>query len=110
MGDLELLTHIGAVEHKIDASQSFLTIFVTCSDSVRDVDNLLQLLINAAEDIAPEEAGGERPTKLIDRTTRRKVTIKLVEAESTRRSQSAKDRESFQVLSLPERYSAWFVS
>jgi hypothetical protein len=49
MGDVELLSYLGAESLKLEDSGQFLTFYVTCTDAIRTVDDLLQVLINAAE-------------------------------------------------------------
>ena len=101
MGDRQLLEQIGAADRALLDDETFLTLFVTCSDSLQHVDQLIQMIINAAEDVVP--AGGDPVSALVDRTTRRKVTLKFFETETTRKYEAKKERPGFENLSLIER-------
>jgi hypothetical protein len=103
MGDTRLLGNIGSLDLALPDDRTFLTLFVTCSDSVHDVEALLQLMINAAEDVVPATDDPSAASQLVDRTTSRKVTLKLFEAEIVRKYSPIALRSSFQSLSLRER-------
>lgn len=67
------------------------------------LDDLLQLLINAVESIefvpAPQALAARQ---LVDRTTRKRVSLKIVEFESTRKYETERGRLSYQDLSRSE--------
>jgi hypothetical protein len=103
MGDDALLRHLGAVSHAIPSDRAFLTVFVACSDEISQTSELLQALINAAEDVVPADEAGDEATFLVDRSRRTKVSLKLFEAETTKRFGVAQERLTFENLSLPEK-------
>ncbi len=103
MGDDHLLAKIGASHLVLPEDATFLVLFVTCSDAVRDVDALLQLIINAAEDVVPAADDHARPTHLVDRKTSRRVSFKIFEGETARTYATGAERLGFESLSLSER-------
>lgn len=103
MGDEALLEQLSALSYSIPPESVFITVFLSCSDEIADLSELLQSLINAAEDVVPADESGSAPTFLVDRSTRAKLSVKLFEAESTRRYATAKERLSYESLSLPEK-------
>jgi hypothetical protein len=104
MGDVELLAHLKAERLALPAEGHFLVFYVTCTDSTKTFPDLPQALVNAAESVenVPEVANAAA-TQLIDRTTRKKLTLKLVEFESTRKYQTESQRLSYQDLNLEEK-------
>ena len=105
LGDIELLHHLGAERLAIPSEQQFLTFFVTCTGATRTFPDLLQALVNAAESVEndSEVESSRNAGQLVDRTTRRKLTIKVVEFESTRKYQTESRRLSYQDLNLEEK-------
>lgn len=104
VGDVELLSHLNAVELSLPEEDRFLTLHVTCTDAIGNMDQLLQVLINAAESIEFVSSKGNQDVKeLIDRTTRKKLTLKIVEVESTKRYEAERGRLSYQQLNLEEK-------
>jgi Cdc6-like AAA superfamily ATPase len=103
MGDNELLDSLKIRGRSISDENQYLTFFVTCTDSTRNFNGLIQLLINAAEEADFTSDEGAKAKYLIGRTTSRKVTLKIFEAESIRRYENAKSRPSYQNLSLTEK-------
>jgi len=103
MGDDTLLRHLGAESHVIPPERAFITVFVACSDEIANVDDLLQALINAAEDVVPSETDGTSASYLVDRSRRTRLSLKLFETETTKRFQNASARLTYENLSLPEK-------
>jgi Cdc6-like AAA superfamily ATPase len=104
MGDDELLRTNGLGDRVLEEDEQFLCFFVTCTDATKDVNGLLQLLINAAEEADFSEVAKSGKAKvLIERTTSRKISLKAFEAESIRRYAREKSAPSYQMLSLPEK-------
>lgn len=105
MGDIELLAHSNAQHLALDEEDRFLTLQVTCTDAVQSLPELLQALINAAESIELEvtPTGSTSSRHLVDRTTRKKLTLKVVEFESTKKYEAEKGRLTYQDLNLEEK-------
>lgn len=103
MGDVELLAHLGAERLALPPERTFLTFYVTCTDLTRNFSDLLQLLVNSAESVENVDAGNGRAGHLVDRTTRKKLTLKMFELESTRKYQTETQRLSYQDLNLEEK-------
>lgn len=102
MGNAELLTKLGVTDRVLPPDKRFLTFFVTCTDSTRNFADLLQSLVNHAESVEHVDTSAGA-TKLIDRTTRKRVTFKLFEAESTKKYAAESGRLSFKDLNLEEK-------
>ena len=104
MGDVDLLAHLNAERLALPEQSRYLTFLVTCTEATRSFSDLLQALVNAAESIdnVPDTKGA-RASQLVDRTTKRKLTLKVVEYESSTRYQVESARLSYQDLNLEEK-------
>lgn len=104
MGNDELLNSLGIQDRALDDASQFLTFFVTCTDAIKSYKGIVQLLINAMEE-ADFTAMGEKvkASQLIERITSRKVSLKAFQAESTKKYESEKGRQSYKVLSKVEK-------
>ena len=104
MGDMGLLTHLGDERLALSEGRYFLTFFVTCTDATETISELLQTLVNAAESVENAPQGGNnRASQLVDRTTRRRLTFKVIEFENTKKYQTESRRLSYQDLNLEEK-------
>lgn len=103
MGDVELLARRGSANLGLSAEQAFLTFYVTCTDTVSDIRALLQSLVNAMESIEFASESDGQARQLVDKTNRKKITIKFFEIESTSKYESERGRLSYQDLSLEEK-------
>ncbi|WP_230009538.1 hypothetical protein, partial [Microbacterium sp. Bi128] len=101
MGNVELLHQLNAERLALPAGGNYLTFYVTCTDATNSFQDLLQALVNAAESV--ELAGSGDATQLIDRVTRRRLTLKFVEVESTKKFAVESQRLSYQDLNLEEK-------
>lgn len=104
MGDTELLSSLNAMRLSMSEERYYLTFFVTCTDATKNFQQLLQVMINSAESVENVE-GEDRANKLVDRTTRKQLTIKIFEAESTKHYRTASERLSYQDLNNEEKLS-----
>jgi Cdc6-like AAA superfamily ATPase len=102
MGNVELLHQLKAERLALQDSQHFLTFYVTCTDSTQSLADLLQAMVNSAESVenVPTTSGANQ---LVDRTTRKRLTFKFVELESTKRYQIESQRLSYQDFNLEEK-------
>ena len=104
MGDNELLESLNILDRALPETNQYLTFFVTCTDSTRNFDGLVQLLINAAEETDfTEGERGRRASRLSGRTLSRKVSFKVFQAESIKTYEREKSRPSYLALSLTEK-------
>lgn len=101
MGDIELLSDLDSERLAVGPDEFYMVFYVTCTDSTKNLDDLLQLLVNSAESV--DTAGVGQDAHLIDRKTRRKLTIKFFEHETTRTYATALQRLSYQDLNLEEK-------
>jgi Cdc6-like AAA superfamily ATPase len=107
MGDNELLESLKIQDRGLDETEQFITFFVTCTDEtmkLRGIQGILQLLINAAEEadftaMSPKA----KANHLVERTTSRKVSLKAFEAESVKKYELEKARQSYRELSRSEK-------
>lgn len=102
-GDTELLAQVGHANLALEEPDRFIVFHVTCTDSTSNFESLLQLLINSVESIEFVPKGEKEAGELVDRTTRRKLALKVFEAESTRRYVAEAQRVSYQDLGLEEK-------
>ncbi len=102
MGNNELLAHLKAERLALPMDQHFLVFYVPCTGATRTLEDLLQAMVNSAEGVDSRQDAGSA-SHLIDRTTRKKLTLKLFEIESTRKYQTESQRLSYQDLNLEEK-------
>ena len=104
MGDNELLESLNLTDRAFSKDQGYLTFFVTCTDATQDADGVLQMLINAAEEVDFTEIEQRGKAKrLAERTISHKFSLKAFEAENIKRYEREKSRASYQELNLPEK-------
>lgn len=101
MGDIELLADLESERLAVGPDEFYLVFYATCTDSTKNLEDILQLLVNAAESV--ETIGAGEDARLIDRKTRRKLTVKFFEHETTRTYATAIQRLSYQDLNLEEK-------
>lgn len=85
-GDVELLEELELDELALPPEHQFIVLMVNCSDSTKNLAGLLQLMINSIESMRDQkesEAGRDRH-RLIDKTTRRSLSLKVFSSETTR--------------------------
>jgi Cdc6-like AAA superfamily ATPase len=103
-GDVNLLTELELEELVLPGDQRFITFYVNCTDSTKNLKGLLQLMINAVEALKFERAKKDSDDfKLVDKTTRRALSLKFVQLESTRRYEKAVAEFDDSKMSLEER-------
>jgi hypothetical protein len=102
-GDDELLTSLGLQDRALDDDARYVTFLVTCTDEAYKTGYVIQLLINAIEeaDLTAFE-GKAKASRLVERTTSRKISLKAFEAETTKRYEREKERLSYRKLSRVE--------
>ena len=61
-----------------------MSFYVSCSDDIIDTDRIIQLLVNAAGQIASDELKGKRVAQLVNRQTSHKISLKFYELQLTR--------------------------
>ncbi|MDN4486576.1 ATP-binding protein [Demequina sp. SYSU T00039] len=85
-GDVELLSQFEYEELALTGEHRFITLYVTCSDETKNLKGIQQLMLNALTSLKhrldAEAPGAGRV--LVDRKTRRKVSFKIFEAETTK--------------------------
>lgn len=103
-GDVELLEHLAMRHLALEEDSRFLTFSVTCTDATRDLTGLLQLCINSVEglEFSAEDESSSSARKLVDRSTRRRVTLKIFESEVMKRYTTELRRRSYQQLGKEE--------
>lgn len=104
MGDDELLTSLGIQSRSLDEDRQYLSFFVTCTDATRNFNGLVRLLINTAEEADFSGVGkNAKASNLTERTVSHKISLRAFEAESVKRYEREKGRQSYQELSRAEK-------
>ncbi|MGH3484335.1 MAG: hypothetical protein ACRDPQ_14005 [Nocardioidaceae bacterium] len=100
-GGVELLSQFGAEDFALPEAEHYVPVRVSCTGATKNLDNLLQILINAAGDIEFEarETGGKHSS---GRTRRIKLNLKLVEVETQETIEVGDERPDYQVRNLEE--------
>jgi Cdc6-like AAA superfamily ATPase len=80
---------------------SYLAFYVACSDATSTTESVLQRLINSLMSV--DTGSATSASQLIDRTTRKRITLKLFEAEVTRKYQLPPPTPSYTELSTEEK-------
>lgn len=101
LGDGSLLTSMGAPQLALDSQETFLTILVTCTDRVRRLEDLQKLILHKLQAIDLVE--DSELDVLVDRSTRRKISLKYFEHETTKRYIKRSGRLREKSLSVEER-------
>lgn len=100
LGDSSLLTSIDAPHLALSDSEIFLTVLVTCTDRVKRLEDLQKLMLHQLQAIELVE-DSDRDV-LVDRTTRRKISLKYFEHETTKRYVKRSSRLREENLSIEE--------
>lgn len=103
MGDSELLESLGIKALGLDGEEVFMTFYVSCNDQVQSLEDLQFLIIHKLEAVDLVTSGPHSKDLLIDRSTRRKLSLKLFEAETTRSYSERAQRLRFDELTPHER-------
>ena len=80
---------------------SYLAFYIACSDATSTTESVLQRLINSLMSV--DTGSATLASQLIDRTTRKRITLKLFEAEVTRKYQLPPPTPSYTELSTEEK-------
>lgn len=83
MGDTDLLGQLGARNYGLGDDETYIAVFVTCTDGIDSVSGLLERCILALEDIEAEAIDADA-MRLVDRSRKSKVSLKVFEVETTR--------------------------
>lgn len=101
-GDVDLLAELDLKRLALKEHERFIAFYVTCSDATEDFEGLLQAMINAIETLMFEQARGDR-YELVDRTTRKSVSMDAFTLEVVDRYKAAADKVNTQAFTLSER-------
>ncbi len=100
LGDAVLLSALGAAHLALGPSETFLTIYVVCTQRVQSLEDLQSLILHKLQTI---DLGDETDHEnLMDRTSKRKISLKYFEHETTRRYQQRVSRLREDSLSIEE--------
>lgn len=100
LGDTALLSALGASHLALEPAETFLTIYVVCTQRVQSLEDLQRLILHKLQGIDLVDEGDRE--NLLDRTTRRKISLKYFEHETTRRYQQRASRIREESLSVEE--------
>lgn len=99
LGDTALLSELGAGHLTLEPAETFLTLYVVCTERVRSLEDLQRLILHRLQAIELDDAGREI---LMDRTTKRKISLKYFEHENTNHYQQRAGRIREEALSAEE--------
>lgn len=102
-GDVDLLEELDVGHLALKEAERFIAFYVTCSDSTANFDGLLQSLLNKVETLMFEQAQGDGGYQLLDRTSRKGVSIKVFSLEVVDRYKAAAERVDTKDFTLSER-------
>ncbi len=100
-GDVTLLQDYGAPQWAFGQDDAYLAVYVPCSASMRHTPSILQKVINSFSSIEIDES--REPNQLVDRTTTRRITFKIFQAESQRRYQLPDKAPAYDNMELDEK-------
>jgi Cdc6-like AAA superfamily ATPase len=93
--------YIGVEDWALGEQESYLAFYVACSDATPSTKSVLQRLINSLTNVDTGSASSAH--QLVDRTTRKRITLKVFEAEVTRKYQPPTPLPSHSKLTLEEK-------
>lgn len=103
-GDPELLRELDAGNRIVPEEEQAIAFYVTCEDSTKDLDGLLRMMINAVEKLQFEELAKDHGSfKMVDKTTKTGVSLKLFNHEQVRSYQSEVRERDLSALTPSER-------
>lgn len=103
-GDVELLNELELTHLALMEEQQFLTFYVMCTDATKNLAGILSAIVNAME-TAKHVRSRDRDARyqLVDKKTRRKLSIKFFELEDTKSYQARVEELDTSRFSLEER-------
>ncbi len=101
MGHDELLVKLGAKDRVLNEQEMFLTFFVDGAEVTNFVD-LQQRIINSFRDFVLQDQNGSGRQVLVDRQTRRNLSLKIFEVEETKNYVNRVNKLRDEDLSLTE--------
>lgn len=104
-GDVELLSELDLLSSALAEDKRYIVLFVSCTDDTKDSEGLMQLLINAVDsmkDTLERDAGPDKYA-LVDKQTKRKLSLKLFSSETTKRYDAVKKELDTSAFSKQER-------
>lgn len=105
-GDVELLRELDLEALALEEDQRFITFFIVCTDATKNLNGILQLMINAmetAKHVKSQEL--EARYRLVDKKTRRQLSLKFFEVETTKSYAQRIEALDTSKFSLQERVS-----
>lgn len=103
MGRTELLTHLDMAHLALPEDQAYLTFYVTCTEDVETLQDLQRLILHKLEAVDIVEAEHGSDEVLVDRSSRRKLSFKFFETETTKRYAKRSSRLRNEELTPAER-------
>ena len=88
LGDRTLLDQHSLARWAIAPESSYISFYTACTRATRTKDDILRRLLASVGSLTAE--GANEVDQLVDRTTRRRVSLKLFELETIRRFETAK--------------------
>jgi Cdc6-like AAA superfamily ATPase len=104
MGDVTLLQDYGAHQWILGEDETYLAFYVPCSDSTGDTQGILQRIINSFSSISLDQS--TEANQLVDRTTKRQITLKVFQAETQKRFQVPEAFPTYDDLAIDEKLLA----
>jgi Cdc6-like AAA superfamily ATPase len=104
MGDVTLLQDYGAHQWTLGEDDAYLAFYVPCSDSTGNTQGILQRIINSFTSISLDQS--TEANQLVDRTTKRQITLKVFQAEILKRYQVPEASPTYDDLAIDEKLLA----
>jgi Cdc6-like AAA superfamily ATPase len=110
MGDVTLLESYGEHQWAFGQDDAYLAFYVPCSASMRDTSSILQRIINSFSSIGVDDP--QEPNQLVDRTTTRRITLKIFQTETLKKYQLPDKTPTYHDLAIDEKLlnAAWRLS
>ncbi len=104
LGEVELLSTLRLEDRAFNETERYLAIYVTCTDSTRNFDGLLQELIHSAEEAdSMQRQPGYRARHLAEQTISLAVNLKILQRQSTKKFVTEETRPSYEALRPTEK-------
>lgn len=92
----------------LEPAETFITIYAVCTQRVQSMEDLQRLILHKLQGIDHVDEGDRE--NLLDRTTKRKISLKYFEHETTRRYQQRAGRIREESLSVEEQLEREFAA
>lgn len=85
-GDVDLLSELDLEDLALEEDDRFIVVYLTCTDETKNAQGVIRMMINGLSVFQDQKESERNPDKykLIDKTTKRRISLKLFSSETTK--------------------------